>query len=103
MKCSDIPDLPILAHIAKIEESFSLGANWAALSVPADEWQWRSVRNAMPEGTGEKVILAKMRVLIRNGLVQGCCCGCRGDFTLTEKGIQRLAAPYSEAPAKEKS
>lgn len=97
MKCSDIPDLPILIHIAKVEESFSLGANWAKLESPPTEWQWRSVRNAMPEAP-DKVILAKMRVLMRNGLVQGCCCGCRGDFTLTSKGRDLLAGVTDSSP-----
>jgi len=30
-----------------------------------------------------KLLLAKMSKLIRRGLVDGCACGCRGDFTLT--------------------
>lgn len=30
----------------------------------------------------EKVFLAKSRTLIRRGLIDGCACGCRGDFTI---------------------
>lgn len=33
-----------------------------------------------------KVIMAKLRGLIRRGLITGCACGCRGDFELTDKG-----------------
>jgi hypothetical protein len=29
-----------------------------------------------------KVVLAKARKLIKRGLLDGCACGCRGDFTL---------------------
>lgn len=28
----------------------------------------------------EKVVLAKMKTMIRRGLIDGCTCGCRGDF-----------------------
>ena len=31
---------------------------------------------------------AKMRRLIKRGLVRGCGCGCRGDFEITPKGIE---------------
>jgi hypothetical protein len=43
-----------------------------------------TVQDAMPTGTPPKLQLAKMRMLIRRGIVQGCPCGCRGDFYLTE-------------------
>jgi hypothetical protein len=32
-----------------------------------------------------KVVLAKAKSLIRRGLVDGCACGCRGDFTRVEE------------------
>lgn len=38
----------------------------------------------------EKVIIAKLRNLIRKGFVEGCVCGCRGDFHLTNKGKTQL-------------
>lgn len=31
----------------------------------------------------EKVVLAKLRKLIKRGLITGCTCGCRGDFELS--------------------
>lgn len=49
-----------------------------------------SVRNAFAEGTPEKVMLAKMRKLVLRGLVDGCACGCRGDFKITPKGAEAL-------------
>jgi hypothetical protein len=36
--------------------------------------------------TQSEVALAKMRALIRRGLVDGCRCGCRGDFEITAAG-----------------
>ncbi len=31
-------------------------------------------------GVPKKVILAKAKSLIRRGIIDGCACGCRGDF-----------------------
>jgi hypothetical protein len=30
----------------------------------------------------EKVVLAKLRRLVKRGVITGCACGCRGDFEL---------------------
>jgi len=32
-----------------------------------------------------------MKKLIKKGLVEGCGCGCRGDYELSEKGADQLA------------
>jgi len=49
-----------------------------------------SVGNAMPEGLPIKLRLSVMRNLINRGLVDGCPCGCRGDFEITQKGLEYL-------------
>lgn len=75
MQAKDIPEAPILEFLR------SLGGHRAC-------WfpnQPNSVLNAMPAGTPAKVALAKMRALIKRGLVTGCPCGCRGDFALVRK------------------
>lgn len=89
MQCKDIPDAPVLQFLA------DLNGRWAT-------WYWsddlkpdNSVVAAMPDGTPEKLALAKMRVLMKRGLVDGCNCGCRGDFVLTAKGAERLAGAAS--------
>lgn len=51
------------------------------------------VYNAMPEGTPSKVALAKMRTLHNRGFVGGCPCGCRGDFEITDKGLDFIGRP----------
>lgn len=46
------------------------------------ERMWTHVQDlqaAMPN-IPRKVLLAKMRSMIRRGIVDGCACGCRGDF-----------------------
>ena len=50
-----------------------------------------SVARAMPEGTPEKLRIAKMAILIKRGLVDGCPCGCRGDYEITDKGIAAIS------------
>jgi len=49
-----------------------------------------TVADAMPEGTPEKLQLAKMKNLIEKELVIGCDCGCRGDFEITLEGIEYI-------------
>lgn len=80
MQCKDIPDEPILRMLAANPERWH---NW----IFDDEFD---VRRAMPAGVPEKLALAKMRGLIQRGLVDGCDCGCRGDFQITPKGSEAL-------------
>ena len=80
VQCKDIPDFPILEMLAKNPNQ---GHGWCG-----DEW---NVRCAMPSGIPPKLVLAKMRRLIRRGVVSGCPCGCRGDFKITEKGAAEIA------------
>ncbi|MFH2045132.1 MAG: hypothetical protein ABIK92_08285 [Pseudomonadota bacterium] len=50
-----------------------------------------TVQDVMPNGIHGKLQVAKMKSLIRRGLVDGCDCGCRGDFEITRKGVEYLA------------
>jgi hypothetical protein len=81
MQCKDIPDLPILRFL------LNQGGRW---STYGDGYSMPTVQDAMPPGTPRKMQKAKMEMLIRRGLAGGCVCGCRGDFTITEKGITLL-------------
>lgn len=76
MQAKDVDAIPVLRLLD------SLHGEWAYLF----EHHERSVLNAMPADTPPKVAQAKMRGLIRRGLVDGCGCGCRVDFTITAKG-----------------
>lgn len=93
MQCKDIPDEPILRFLLSdaclIGDS---GTHWGL----AFEGYPNSVQNAMPLGTPNKLAVAKMGQLIHRGLVDGCCCGCRGDFEVTEKGRASLAAGHQK-------
>lgn len=95
MQCKDIPDAPVLRFLEALPWEGDGRFRWQRTGT----WFWsddykpeNSVLNAMPPGTAEKLGLAKMRMLMRRGLVDGCPCGCRGDFALTDKGRQLLAS-----------
>lgn len=97
MQCKDIPTRPILEFLLRHAGSWH---NWSGPEVAEQAWpnaedkaSWMSmsVRNAMPPGVPAKLVLAKMRILIRSGLVDGCDCGCRGDFEITDKGREYLS------------
>lgn len=59
-----------------------------------------AVRDAHPEFP-PKVLRAKMASLVRRGLIKGCACGCRGDFTINPPARQfgHIAAADQPAPS----
>jgi len=95
VQCKDIPDAPILRFLS----GQSAWAGWHDL--PRTGEYCPTVRDAMPE-VPDKLVLAKMRTLIRRGLVSGCGCGCRGDFRISPKGLEYLhsAPTYIEKAGK---
>lgn len=80
MQCKDIPTNPILHFVS---EHGGIGCTWFNL-----DYEERSVIHAMPSGTPQKLVLAKMKQLISKNLIKGCGCGCRGDFEITTKGSE---------------
>jgi len=80
MQCKDILDIPILTLLAIHPETWH---SWWGIN----EY---NVKNAMPNGINDKLVLAKMKMLIRRDLVGGCACGCRGDFVITKKGLDYI-------------
>ncbi len=90
MQCKDIPDTPILAFLAGPYEGWPVAGLATWFGAPSYQPP-NSVLNAMPPETPEKLGLAKMRQMIRRRVVDGCPCGCRGDFVITAKGREELA------------
>jgi hypothetical protein len=102
MQCKDIPDLPILEFIGRVERkevshTYEQAGKFVTF-FPGEASTWSGsgvgIPNVMPmrEETPAPLVLAKMQILIRRGLVNGCACGCRGDFTLTDKGREFIAS-----------
>lgn len=79
-QCKDMPERPFLAFVEEHGR-----CTWFGDQFP------NSVTRVTP-GAPAKLVLAKMRQMIKKGLLDGCACGCRGDFTLTEKGRAMLHA-----------
>jgi hypothetical protein len=90
MQAKDIAERPILELLATLPPNST--ANRYEETEPGRAYRSLTVRTAMPAETPGKVVLAKMRTLIKRGLVGGCACGCRGDFHLTAKGRAALDA-----------
>ena len=79
MKYSDIDDKVVLNFLAKHQGKW---ATWdhSYFAVP-------TVSSVMP-GVPPKLQLSKMKQLIKRKFVSGCDCGCRGDFEITDKGLE---------------
>lgn len=94
MQCKDIADIDILTFLHDSKERSGMWAN----RVCEDD---NDVRHAFPDKfeTPHKLVLAKMGKLIQRGLVDGCACGCRGDFTITPKGLEYLARNTEAVPS----
>jgi hypothetical protein len=87
VKTSDIPDTTMLAVVAVVGEAWA--REWGSRPDSprwADRWTVTGVL-AMPE----KVVLSKAKRLMKRGLMDGCPCGCRGDFEITPAGLALLA------------
>ena len=74
LQCKDIPTQPILDYLAT---NGGIGcSHWASFE--------RSVRKVMPPEVNDNLAQAKMSSLMRKKLVNGCDCGCRGDWELAK-------------------
>lgn len=82
----DIPDVEMLQAVENARLAF--GGAWAVRNRDLDPKHFPDIPM--------KVCQAKRRQLIKRGLMDGCTCGCRGDFTLTDKGREYLAAANPE-------
>lgn len=75
MQASDIPDDLLVAAVRSCRSPLS---GWAYRGDVEAE-----VSRLMGREVPWKVTLAKARKLIRRGVLGGCACGCRGDWTVT--------------------
>lgn len=82
-QCKDIDDVEVLGFLL-FQKVHNNGA-WSTYGSGNP-----TIQDVCPVGTPLKVQLAKMRILFRRGFIDGCTCGCRGDFVITEKGIDHL-------------
>ena len=89
MQCKDIADCAVLSILARNPEEWH---GWW------ENWPGVTVRPAFPANAPDRLILAKMRRLIERKLVDGCTCGCRGDFHITPRGLMHLRQQEAATP-----
>lgn len=76
IQCKDIPEQPILDYLDR------RNGEWAFLWGDGGE---DDISTAFPKDTPRKLMLAKLGQMIKKGLIDGCTCGCRGDFEIVRK------------------
>lgn len=96
MQAKDLDDVDVLRTIDR------LGHEWAGQPWPPGltrppglkpaAWCMRWDLDAAYPEAPSKVVLAKCKALIRRRLLDGCTCGCRGDYELTDLGRAFLEA-----------
>lgn len=70
MQAKDIPENGILTLVASTHTNIGTSL-----------WDVQAAMSDFPA----KVVQAKLRSLVKRGILQGCACGCRGDFRTTEQ------------------
>ncbi len=83
-RCDIIPSVPILKFVQECNDRGEWATWFPGLG--------NSVANAFPSWAPESLVLPKMRLMIHDGLIDGCTCGCRGEYEITEKGRSILAS-----------
>lgn len=81
MQSKDLDDRAVLA---KVREMAGPDEKWVMSWLLAEAF-----------GVDLKLMLAKCQALIDRELLDGCTCGCRGDFEMTTAGVEFLAQPAS--------
>lgn len=77
MQVKDIATGPLLIFVGLKQRE--LGGRWVCT------WDFEGTMYAdLPD----RLFRAKMKNLIKHGLIDGCACGCRGDYQITERGWQ---------------
>jgi len=90
VKTRDIKDIDILNYL------YDRQGQWTSLWYGHFKEKDKTIDDvyyAMPAETPHKVALSKMKSLYKRKLVDGCTCGCRGDFEITDKGLELLGKP----------
>ena len=75
IQAKDVEDQAVLDVIGRVNDE----GHWAMV------WDLNAAFPAVPP----KVLLAKCRSLIKRKLIEGCACGCRGDFYLVGGALDR--------------
>lgn len=81
---SDSVDNLILEYLYAEQGEFT-GYYSGQLSSDVKDLYW-----AFPKGTDQEFHMSRLRSLYDRDLIEGCTCGCKGNFEITDKGISFL-------------
>lgn len=85
MQAKDIPDDDLLELIKRLSNGLPVAyLNRDAYEGFRSPWANRYAIEAIWPSIPPKVIRAKLKSLVKRGLVSGCVCGCRGDFEVID-------------------
>lgn len=85
IQCKDISTLALLRFVALWTDKKS------SVTLFKHDDEPRSVWTIMLPVIPMCVMKQKFENMVRKGLIDGCYCGCRGDFIITQRGRQRIA------------
>lgn len=83
MQCKDIADADVLAAVdtAARLSGFTMATRWDVAAVLAGHPEHVGQPPVDYPTMPDRLLLAKLRKMIRRGVLEGCACGCRGDLS----------------------
>lgn len=82
VQAKDIPDRDVLRAVVELS-----AMHWNSTErANPPRWVFTSELHSRFDTFPPKVVSAKLAALVRRKLLDGCACGCRGDFVLTDAG-----------------
>lgn len=83
IQAKDIDERPILEFLFERRQRLGKYYDWSC-------WYHPEFDALFPKDVPYKVRRAKLKSMIDRGLIDGCTCGCRGDFMIDQRGIEAL-------------
>lgn len=80
LQAKDVRDEDFLEAIETSIEARTI--EWGFQAHYASRWD---IRDLLGHHIPEKVVLAKANQLMKRDIIDGCACGCRGDFEIVEE------------------
>lgn len=100
MQAKDITTLAFLQAIVVcgIERESSWATRWDVAAVLTGHLEHIGAAPYRYPDLPEKVVMAKAKTLIASSVIDGCACGCRGDWRLTAETAETLGLVKSRGP-----
>lgn len=90
MQAKDLDTKIILTELAKYQGKWSTWGEKEYCDPETGEPYMYNIQIRTYPNVPTKLFLAKMKKIIAQGLSGGCDCGCRGDYEITDKGLELI-------------